>query len=319
MCIRDSLKNDLRPVPTSELGKAQRFDESGARYIEFCKSTVPAEVSFRSLRIIVDCANGACYRVTPAIFRELGAEVIEIGTEPDGFNINQDCGSTNPEKLKEEVLKQRADFGIAMDGDGDRVVIIDSKGNILDGDDILYILASSNPTRSDEWGGIVGTKMSNFGLEEALNELGYKFERAEVGDKYVSEMLVKKGWLLGGESSGHIICRDLVSTGDGTIAALKTISSLLILNKDAEEVLKGYKKMPQVLKSIAVKNKDILNDAELQKKIKKIESELIVGRVLARASGTENVIRIMVESESKETAEKYVRDISSFFENESYS
>ena len=232
------LKNDLRPVPTSELGKAQRFDESGARYIEFCKSTVPAEVSFRSLRIIVDCANGACYRVTPAIFRELGAEVIEIGTEPDGFNINQDCGSTNPEKLKEEVLKQRADFGIAMDGDGDRVVIIDSKGNILDGDDILYILASSNPTRSDEWGGIVGTKMSNFGLEEALNELGYKFERAEVGDKYVSEMLVKKGWLLGGESSGHIICRDLVSTGDGTIAALKTISSLLILNKDAEEVLK---------------------------------------------------------------------------------
>ena len=313
------LKNDLKPVPTSELGKAQRFDESGARYIEFCKSTVPAEVSFRSLRIIVDCANGACYRVTPAIFRELGAEVIEIGTEPDGFNINQDCGSTNPEKLKEEVLKQRADFGIAMDGDGDRVVIIDSKGNILDGDDILYILASSNPTRSDEWGGIVGTKMSNFGLEEALNELGYKFERAEVGDKYVSEMLVKKGWLLGGESSGHIICRDLVSTGDGTIAALKTISSLLILNKDAEEVLKGYKKMPQVLKSIAVKNKDILNDAELQKKIKKIESELIVGRVLARASGTENVIRIMVESESKETAEKYVKDISSFFENESYS
>ena len=257
--------------------------------------------------------------MTPAIFRELGAEVIEIGTEPDGFNINQDCGSTNPEKLKEEVLKQRADFGIAMDGDGDRVVIIDSKGNILDGDDILYILASSNPTRSDEWGGIVGTKMSNFGLEEALNELGYKFERAEVGDKYVSEMLVKKGWLLGGESSGHIICRDLVSTGDGTIAALKTISSLLILNKDAEEVLKGYKKMPQVLKSIAVKNKDILNDTELQKKIKKIESELIVGRVLARASGTENVIRIMVESESKETAEKYVRDISSFFENESYS
>ena len=313
------LKNDLKPVPTSELGKAQRFDESGARYIEFCKSTVPAEVSFRSLRIIVDCANGACYRVTPAIFRELGAEVIEIGTEPDGFNINQDCGSTNPEKLKEEVLKQRADFGIAMDGDGDRVVIIDSKGNILDGDDILYILASSNPTRSDEWGGIVGTKMSNFGLEEALNELGYKFERAEVGDKYVSEMLVKKGWLLGGESSGHIICRDLVSTGDGTIAALKTISSLLILNKDAEEVLRGYKKMPQVLKSIAVKNKDILNDAELQKKIKKIESELIVGRVLARASGTENVIRIMVESESNETAEKYVKDISSFFETESYS
>ena len=313
------LKKELKPVPTSELGKAQRFDESGARYIEFCKSTVPAEVSFRSLRIIVDCANGACYRVTPAIFRELGAEVIEIGTEPDGFNINQNCGTTNPEKLKEKVLQQRADFGIAMDGDGDRVVIIDSKGNILDGDDILFILASSNPNRSNEWSGIVGTKMSNFGLEEALKGLGYEFERAEVGDKHVSEMLVKKGWLLGGETSGHIICRDLVSTGDGTIAALKTISSLLILDKHSEDVLKGYKKMPQVLKSIPVQNKDILNDSELQKKIKHIESDLIVGRVLARASGTENVIRIMVESESKETAEKYVQDITSFFDNENHS
>ena len=161
--------------------------------------------------------------------------------------------------------------------------------------------------------------MSNCGLEEALKGLGYEFERAEVGDKHVSEMLVKKGWLLGGETSGHIICRDLVSTGDGTIAALKTISSLLILNKHAEDVLKGYKKMPQVLKSIAVRNKDILNDSELQRKIKKIESDLIVGRVLARASGTENVIRIMVESESKETAEKYSQDILAFFENENHS
>ena len=307
--IEKLLEGDLKPVQTAELGKARRFDESGDRYIEFCKSTVPADVSFESLRIVLDCANGACYKVSPSILRELGAEVISIGTEPDGYNINQKCGSTYPERAKEEVIKQRADFGIALDGDGDRVVLIDRKGNILDGDDIMYILAYANPNRTGQWSGIVGTAMTNLGFEEAVKKLGYKFKRADVGDKYVSQMLQKKGWMLGGEPSGHIICRDLVSTGDGTIAALKVISSLLILEKNPEDILRNYTKMPQININVEVANKDILSDSDIQKRIKEIESDLTVGRVLVRPSGTESKIRVMVESDDEITATKYAKDI----------
>jgi len=311
--IEKLLSGDLKPVKTAELGKAQRFDESGDRYIEFCKSTVPPDVSFESLRIVLDCANGACYKVSPSILRELGAEVISIGTEPDGYNINHECGSTHPEKVQEEVIKQRADFGIALDGDGDRVVIIDRKGNILDGDDIMYILAYANPNRTGPWSGIVGTAMTNLGFEEGVKKLGYKFKRADVGDKYVSQMLQKEGWMLGGEPSGHIICRDLVSTGDGTIAALKVISSLLILEKDPEDVLHNYSKMPQININVEVENKDILSDSEIQKKLKEVESDLTVGRVLVRPSGTESKIRIMVESDDEITAKKYAKDIEQMF------
>ena len=311
--IENLLAGDLKPVKTAELGKAQRFDESGDRYIEFCKSTVPPDVSFESLRIVLDCANGACYKVSPSILRELGAEVIQIGTEPDGYNINHECGSTHPERVQEEVIKQRADFGIALDGDGDRVVLIDRKGNILDGDDIMYILAYANPNRTGPWSGIVGTAMTNLGFEEGVKKLGYKFKRAEVGDKYVSQLLQKEGWMLGGEPSGHIICRDLVSTGDGTIAALKVISSLLILEKDPEDILRNYTKMPQVNINVDVDNKDILSDSDIQKKIKEIESDLTVGRVLVRPSGTESKIRVMVESDDEITATKYAKDIATMF------
>ncbi|MDA7575458.1 phosphoglucosamine mutase [Gammaproteobacteria bacterium] len=311
--IENLLAGDLKPVKTAELGKAQRFDESGDRYIEFCKSTVPPDVSFESLRIVLDCANGACYKVSPSILRELGAEVISIGTEPDGYNINHECGSTNPERAQEEVIKQRADFGIALDGDGDRVVLIDRKGNILDGDDIMYILAYANPNRTGPWSGIVGTAMTNLGFEEGVKKLGYKFKRAEVGDKYVSQLLQKEGWMLGGEPSGHIICRDLVSTGDGTIAALKVISSLLILEKDPEDILRNYTKMPQVNINVDVDNKDILSDSDIQKKIKEIESDLTVGRVLVRPSGTESKIRVMIESDDEITATKYAKDIATMF------
>ena len=311
--IEKLLAGDLKPVKTAELGKAQRFDESGDRYIEFCKSTVPPDVSFESLRVVLDCANGACYKVSPSILRELGAEVISIGTEPDGYNINHECGSTHPERAQEEVIKQRADFGIALDGDGDRVVLIDRKGNILDGDDIMYILAYANPNRTGPWSGIVGTAMSNLGFEEGVRKLGYKFKRADVGDKYVSQLLQKEGWMLGGEPSGHIICRDLVSTGDGTIAALKVISSLLILEKDPEDILSNYTKMPQVNLNVEVDNKDILSDSDIQKKIKEIESDLTVGRVLVRPSGTENKIRVMVESDDEITATKYAKDIAIMF------
>jgi len=307
--IEKYLSIELIPVETSAIGKAYRFDESGPRYIEFCKSTVPSNLSFASLRIVLDCANGACYKVSPEIFEELGAEVITIGNEPDGYNINQNCGSTHPELVKEEVVKHRADFGISLDGDGDRVILVDEKGNLLDGDDLLYILAFSNPNRTGSWAGVVGTKMSNLGLEQGLQELGYKFERADVGDKYVSEMLSKKGWLLGGEASGHIICKDLVSTGDGTIAALKVISSLLLLGKKPSEVLSNFTKIPQINKAITVSNKDIINDKDLKLLIKEIESDITVGRVLVRASGTEPKIRIMIEAPEESVAIKFVNDI----------
>tara|TARA_B100001113_G_scaffold102450_1_gene82919 strand:- start:1095 stop:2417 length:1323 start_codon:yes stop_codon:yes gene_type:complete len=307
--IEKNIAKNLIPVETSKIGKAYRFDESGPRYIEFCKSTVPPDISFSSLRIVIDCANGACYKVSPEIFKELGAEVIKIGTEPDGYNINQSCGSTNPQVVQKAVTKHRADYGISLDGDGDRVILVDKEGNILDGDDLLYILAFANPNRTGAWSGVVGTLMSNLGLEDGIQKLGYKFLRADVGDKYVSEMLTKKGWMLGGEASGHIICKDLVSTGDGTIAALKVISSLLMLEKSPQEVLSNYKKIPQINKAVSVNNKDIVNDKDLKALIKEAESDMTVGRVLVRPSGTESKIRVMVEAPEKNVAEKYAKDI----------
>ena len=315
--IEKYLSSTLSPVETSQIGKAFRFDESGPRYIEFCKSTVPSEISFSSLRIVIDCANGACYKVSPEIFEELGAEVITIGNEPDGYNINQDCGSTHPEIIKDAVVKHRADYGISLDGDGDRVIIVDEKGNILDGDDLLFILAFANPNRTGPWSGVVGTHMSNLGFEDGIKKLGYKFVRADVGDKYVSEMLSKKGWLLGGETSGHIICKDLVSTGDGTIAALKVISSLLLLEKRPSEVLTNYTKIPQINSAVKVKNKDIINDQELKLLLNEIESDLTVGRVLVRPSGTEPKIRIMVEAPEEKVAKKFASDIEKMIESKS--
>ena len=316
--IEKYISSDLNPVETSKIGKAYRFDESGPRYIEFCKSTVPSDISFASLRIVLDCANGACYKVSPEIFQELGAEVITIGINPDGYNINQECGSTHPELIQKEVIKHRADYGISLDGDGDRVILVDEKGNILDGDDLLYILAFSNPNRTGSWSGVVGTLMSNLGLEDGIKKLGYKFKRADVGDKYVTNMLADKGWMLGGETSGHIICKDLVSTGDGTIAALKVISSLLILGKKPSEVLSNYTKIPQINKAVEVSNKDIINDKDLKSLLKKIESDLTVGRILVRPSGTEPKIRIMVESSESNVAEKFASDIEKLIKSKSW-
>ena len=315
--IEKNIAKNLTPVETSKIGKAYRFDESGPRYIEFCKSTVPPDISFSSLRIVIDCANGACYKVSPEIFQELGAEVIKIGTEPDGYNINQNCGSTNPEVVQEAVIKNRADYGISLDGDGDRVILVDKEGNILDGDDLLYILAFANPNRTGSWSGVVGTLMSNLGLEDGIQKLGYKFIRADVGDKYVTEMLTKKGWMLGGEASGHIICKDLVSTGDGTIAALKVISSLLMLEKSPQEILSNYTKIPQINKAVSVNNKDIVNDKDLKALIKVIESDMTVGRILVRPSGTESKIRIMVEAPEKQVAEKFASDIEKIIRSKS--
>ena len=255
--------------------------------------------------------------MSPKVFEELGAEVIIIGNEPDGYNINKGCGSTNPDLIRTNVVKHRADYGISLDGDGDRVIIADQRGELLDGDDLLYILAFSNPNRTGPWSGVVGTKMSNLGLEEGIKKLGYKFVRADVGDKHVSEALLKHGWMLGGETSGHIICKDLVSTGDGTIAALKVISSLLILDKKPSDVLSNYTKIPQINKNINVKNKDIVNDKELKSLIKSIESDITVGRVLVRPSGTESKIRIMIEAQEERVAEKFSEDILKIIESKS--
>ena len=315
--IEKYISSDLNPVETSKIGKAYRFDESGPRYIEFCKSTVPSDISFASLRIVLDCANGACYKVSPEIFQELGAEVITLGVNPDGYNINQECGSTHPELIQKEVIKHRADYGISLDGDGDRVILVDEKGNILDGDDLLYILAFSNPNRTGSWSGVVGTLMSNLGLEDGIKKLGYNFKRADVGDKYVTNMLADKGWMLGGETSGHIICKDLVSTGDGTIAALKVISSLLILDKKPSEILSNYTKIPQINKALKVSNKDIVNDKDLKSLLKKIESDMTVGRILVRPSGTEPKIRIMVEASQRGVAEKFATDIEKLIKSKS--
>ena len=315
--IEKYISSDLNPVETSKIGKAYRFDESGPRYIEFCKSTVPSDISFASLRIVLDCANGACYKVSPEIFQELGAEVITLGVNPDGYNINQECGSTHPELIQKEVVKHRADYGISLDGDGDRVILVDEKGNILDGDDLLYILAFSNPNRTGPWSGVVGTLMSNLGLEDGIKKLGYNFKRADVGDKYVTNMLAEKGWMLGGETSGHIICKDLVSTGDGTIAALKVISSLLILDKKPSEILSNYTKIPQINKAVKVSNKDIVNDKDLKSLLKKIESDMTVGRILVRPSGTESKIRIMVEASQRGVAEKFATDIEKLIKSKS--
>ena len=315
--IEKYISSDLNPVETSKIGKAYRFDESGPRYIEFCKSTVPSDISFASLRIVLDCANGACYKVSPEIFQELGAEVISLGVNPDGYNINQECGSTHPELIQKEVVKHRADYGISLDGDGDRVILVDEKGNILDGDDLLYILAFSNPNRTGPWSGVVGTLMSNLGLEDGIKKLGYNFKRADVGDKYVTNMLADKGWMLGGETSGHIICKDLVSTGDGTIAALKVISSLLILDKKPSEILSNYTKIPQINKAVKVSNKDIVNDKDLKSLLKKIESDMTVGRILVRPSGTESKIRIMVEASQRGVAEKFATDIEKLIKSKS--
>tara|TARA_B100001113_G_scaffold36397_1_gene25864 strand:+ start:8443 stop:9765 length:1323 start_codon:yes stop_codon:yes gene_type:complete len=315
--IEKYISADLIPVETSKIGKAYRFDESGPRYIEFCKSTVPSNISFSSLRIVIDCANGACYKVSPEIFEELGAEIIEIGNDPDGYNINDGCGSTHPEVVREAVIKHRADYGISLDGDGDRVILVDEKGNILDGDDLLYILAFSNPNRTGPWSGVVGTIMSNHGLEDGIKKLGYKFKRANVGDKHVSKMLLDKGWMLGGETSGHIICKDLVSTGDGTIAALKVISSLLLLEKKPSEVLSNFTKIPQANIAVSVTNKDIVNDKDLKRFLKEVESDMTVKRILVRPSGTESKIRIMVEAPEKKVAEKYAKDIEKIIKSKS--
>ena len=298
--IESKLNHDMVAVDSINLGKASRMNDAQGRYIEFCKSTFLG-LDLTGLSILLDCANGATYSVAPKVFEELGAEVHAIGSLPDGININQNCGSTSPEFLKEEIVKGEYDLGIAFDGDGDRILIVSSNGDILDGDDILYILSH----HLTEGSGVIGTLMTNKALEIHFEENNIDFYRSDVGDKYVLQKLIEKNWLLGGEPSGHIICLDSAPTGDAIIAALKFLDAVKNDNFSIDKTLNNFKKFPQTLINLKVDdpNNIILSD-KFWSEVTKIESKLgHDGRVLIRPSGTEPLIRIMVESKDSSTSE----------------
>ena len=304
LAIEAELDEVMKTVDSAQLGKAERIEDSAGRYIEFCKSTIPSKVGLHGLRIVVDCANGATYQVAPAVFEELGAEVIAIAVEPDGLNINENCGSTQPDMLSKAVLTHRADLGVALDGDGDRLIMVDEKGEVIDGDEILFIIANSY-LKSGSLGEnsvVVGTLMSNLGLEHALANLGITLERANVGDRYVMEMLKEKGGVLGGESSGHIICLNRTTTGDGLISALQVLNEVRQTGKTLNELKSGMNKYPQKLINVRINKKfDFRNDAEVSEAMDIAEAELSgSGRILLRESGTEPLIRVMVEGSDYE-------------------
>lgn len=294
-----ALNQPIKTVLPHDLGKAKRVDDAEGRYVEFCKSTFPENLNLHGLKIVLDCAHGATYHVAPKIFSELGADVITLGNEPDGFNINLDVGSTNPKTIKEATLKHKADLGIAFDGDGDRVVMIDHLGHIVDGDQLVLVIARALKQKNQLKGGVVGTLMTNMAIENALNDLGVEFVRTDVGDRYVLETLLEKGWSIGGENSGHILTLDQHSTGDAIIASLQVLKSLRLLNQSLYEATKDSPLYPQVLINVVTSKKiDLENNKSIQDAIKNVESKLNdKGRVLLRPSGTEPKIRVMVEGE----------------------
>lgn len=292
------------------LGKAQRIDDAPGRYIEFCKSSVETGLSLSNLRIVVDCANGAGYQVAPRVFTELGAEVIRIGAEPDGLNINAGVGSTDPAALQRAVAEFRADLGIALDGDGDRVLLVDADGQVLDGDQLLYIIAADRVNRASYNGGVVGTLMSNLGLELAIKDLGLPFVRANVGDRYVHETLKRNEWLLGGESSGHILCLDRHTTGDGIVAALQVLSAMKATGQSLRTLAKPMSVFPQTLINVRTEQKCDLAQPRIVSAVQAVEKVLGGdGRVLLRASGTEPLIRVMVEGKQADLVEKQAKKL----------
>ncbi|MEP5763416.1 MAG: phosphoglucosamine mutase [Halieaceae bacterium] len=297
LAIEAELDLPLETVSSQAIGKAVRVVDAAGRYIEFCKSTVPDQFSLRGMKLVVDCANGATYHIAPNVFAELGAEVSTIGVEPDGFNINQGVGSTDTAALAQRVLDEQADFGVALDGDGDRVLFIDNRGELVDGDELLFIIAAHRG--SD---GVVGTLMSNLGMELALRERGTGFARARVGDRYVNELMQQHGWQLGGESSGHIICADLTTTGDGIVAALQVMVALHAAQCDLASLKQGMRKFPQHMINVPVAGTvDLAGQPELDRLVADTEQCLgDSGRVLLRASGTEPVVRVMLEGEDAE-------------------
>ena len=304
--IEQELENAMGCVSSDKLGKAFRLDDAAGRYIEFCKSTFPADLNLKGLKIVLDCANGAAYHTAPPVFHELGAEVIAIGVSPNGRNINDHCGATAPQALIAKVQEVSADIGIALDGDADRLQMVDSSGRLFNGDELLYVLAKDRIDRGQKIGGVVGTLMTNLAIENAIKSLGLGFERAKVGDRYVLELLQNKQWIIGGEGSGHLLCLDQHSTGDGTIAALQVLAAMQEKQKSLNDLLNGVRIFPQVLINVKTKpDYNWQNDLNLNTAITKAEQSLVgKGRVLIRASGTEPVLRVMVEANEANLAQQ---------------
>ncbi|MFN4290571.1 MAG: phosphoglucosamine mutase [Permianibacter sp.] len=311
--IEAMLDEPMTTVDSALLGRARRVSEATGRYIEFCKATVASNLSLRGLKIVVDCAHGATYKVAPAVLEELGAEVHTIGAEPNGLNINDKVGATAPGLLAEIVVAQGADVGVALDGDGDRLIMVDHKGEVVDGDEILFVIARDALRRGKLPGGVVGTVMSNLGLEVALRELGIGFGRAKVGDRYVLEMMQEKGWLLGGESSGHIVCLDKTTSGDGIVSALQVLSAMVQNGVSLHDLKHGMQKFPQTLINVPLKagSKPMEADA-VKQTVRQVEQELgDSGRVLLRPSGTEPLIRVMVEGRDAAQVKRCAEQIAS--------
>ncbi len=309
--LEAELEKPMGCVNSQNLGKVFRLDDAAGRYIEFCKSTFPGDLNLKGMKLVVDCANGAAYHIAPYVFHELGAEVISIGVNPDGRNINDCCGATAPAALIAKVKETKADLGIALDGDADRLQMVDETGRLFNGDELLYVLAKDRIDRGQKIGGVVGTLMTNLAIENAIKALGVEFERANVGDRYVLEMLKQKDWLIGGEGSGHLLCLDHHSTGDGTIAALQVLAAMSQNKKSLAQLLDGVNIFPQVLLNIRYKaGYDWKADQNLAKQIAKVEGDLKgISRVLIRASGTEPLVRVMVETQDAELAMSAAKSI----------
>ena len=297
--IEAMIDSPMETVDSEQLGKANRIVDAAGRYVEYCKSTFPDDLSLKGMKLVIDCAHGATYHIAPAVFEELGATTVVIGATPDGYNINDGVGSTEPAALQAKVLEEGADIGIAFDGDGDRLQMVNAKGELLTGDDVLYVLAMHRLANGDSDAGIVGTLMTNMGLELALEAGGLRLARAKVGDRYVKELMVAEGWSLGGESSGHIICGDLSTTGDGVIAALQVLAAVRASEKSLEALASGFNPLPQVLVNVRIsKGFDLTAHPAIAEACRRVESELEGrGRLLLRPSGTEPVIRVMVEGD----------------------
>ncbi len=291
------LEQPMTTVDSRQLGKAKRLDDAAGRYIEFCKASIESGIDFKGLRIVVDCANGATYHIAPHVFTEVGAEVVTIAASPDGININQNCGATQPEQLQAAVIEYRADLGIALDGDGDRLIMVDHKGEVVDGDELIFIIAKARLAAGELKGPVIGTLMTNLGMEHALKALGVDLIRANVGDRYVMELMKKHHSEIGGEGSGHLICLDKTTTGDGIVAALQVLAEVNKSGKTLHELKSEMMKYPQVLLNVKIEKKiDIAKNEVIQKAVQLAEKTLAdKGRVLLRASGTEPLIRVMVE------------------------
>ena len=297
--IEAMIDSPMETVDSDQLGKASRIADAAGRYIEYCKSTFPDELSLKGLKIVIDCAHGATYNIAPGVFSELGADVTLMGAEPDGYNINEGVGSTEPEALQQRVMEEGADLGVAFDGDGDRLQMVNREGQLLTGDDVLYILAMHRLATGGSDSGVVGTLMTNMGLELALEQSGLRLARAKVGDRYVKELMVAEGWSLGGESSGHIICGNLSTTGDGVIAALQVLAAVVVSGRSLSQLTSGFTPLPQVLVNVRIKKGfDIAAHQAINDACERVEQALIGrGRLLLRPSGTEPVIRVMVEGD----------------------